>query len=93
MAVYDPALMMQGDDWSGTFYMLVKALLAVALWGCASIGHLQAPMPWWERLLAFLAGVSLILALPISDEIGFVLGIGVLAWHAWRHRAQARQPA
>lgn len=93
MAVYDPALMMQGDDWSGTFYMLVKALLAVALWGCASIGHLQAPMPWWERLLAFLAGVSLILALPISDEIGFVLGIGVLAWHAWRHRVQARQPA
>ncbi|MEX5351359.1 TRAP transporter permease [Pseudomonas juntendi] len=93
MAVYDPALMMQGDDWSGTLYMLVKALLAVALWGCASIGYLQAPMPWWERLLAFLAGVSLILALPISDEIGFLLGIGVLAWHAWRHRAQARQPA
>ena len=92
MAVYDPALMMQGDDWGSTLYMLVKALLAVALWGCASIGHLQASMPWWERLLAFLAGVSLILALPMSDEIGFVLGSGVLAWHCWRHRAQARQP-
>jgi len=93
MAVYDPALMMQGDSVGATLYMLLKAVLAVALWGCASIGHFRAPMRWWERLLAFLGGVSLILALPISDEVGFVLGLTVLGWHAWRHRPGAGQTA
>ncbi|AAN69549.1 MULTISPECIES: TRAP transporter permease [Pseudomonas] len=86
MAVYDPALMMQGDSMGSTLYMVIKAAFAVALWGCASIGHLRAPMPWWERLLAFAAGVSLILAAPISDEVGFALGAAVLGWHYWRTR-------
>lgn len=91
MAVYDPALMMQGDSITATLYMLLKAILAVALWGCASIGHLTAPMPWWERLLALIAGICLILALPISDELGFTLGAAVLGWHSWRHRPAVRQ--
>ena len=93
MAVYDPALMMQGDSMGSTLYMVIKAAFAVALWGCASIGHLRAPMPWWERLLAFTAGVSLILALPISDEVGFVLGAAVLGWHYWRSRPASGHPA
>lgn len=91
MAVYDPALMMQGDSITATLYMLLKAILAVALWGCASIGHLTAPMPWWERLLALIAGICLILALPISDELGFALDAAVLGWHSWRHRPAVRQ--
>ena len=93
MAVYDPALMMQGDSMGATLYMVIKAAFAVALWGCASIGHLRAPMPWWERLLAFAAGVSLILAAPISDEVGFVLGTAVLGWHYWRNRPAFGHPA
>lgn len=93
MAVYDPALMMHGEGMDSTLYMVIKAAFAVALWGCASIGHLRAPMPWWERLLAFTAGVSLILALPISDEVGFVLGAAVLGWHYWRSRPASGHPA
>ncbi|QPN46956.1 TRAP transporter permease [Priestia aryabhattai] len=93
MAVYDPALMMQGDSLGATLYMLIKAMFAVALWGCASTGHWRMPMPWWERLLAFMAGVALILALPISDELGFALGIAVMGWHYWRSRPLPRQPA
>jgi len=93
MAVYDPALMMQGDSVGATLYMLIKAMFAVALWGCAATGHWRMPMPWWERLLAFVAGVSLILALPISDEVGFALGIAVMGWHYWRSRPLPRQPA
>ncbi|MOA27632.1 hypothetical protein D3C78_1485190 [compost metagenome] len=93
MAVYDPALMMQGDSWVATLYMLVKAILAVVLWGMASIGHFSGTMPWWERVLAFAAGLLLILALPISDEAGFALGTAVIGWHLWRHRAASGQPA
>ncbi|HEN8799114.1 TPA: TRAP transporter permease [Pseudomonas putida] len=93
MAVYDPALMMQGESLGATLYMVIKAVFAIVLWGCASIGHLRAPMPGWERLLAFAAGVSLILAAPISDEAGFALGTAVLGWHYWRSRPASGQPA
>lgn len=86
MAVYDPALMMQGDSWGATLYMVVKAMFAVGLWGIAVVGYYSAPMAWWERLLAFIAGFSLVLAMPISDEIGYALGIALLAQHVWRAR-------
>ncbi|MFO6374601.1 hypothetical protein ACLBYN_19095, partial [Pseudomonas aeruginosa] len=33
-------------------------------------------------------GASLVLALPISDELGFVLGALVIGWHLWRQRAR-----
>lgn len=86
MAVYDPALMLQGGDWLATVYMLGKAALAVALWGAATVGHLHGGLSWWERLLAFVAGVALILALPLSDELGFALGALFFAQHYWRAR-------
>jgi hypothetical protein len=46
-------------------------------------------MPWWERALGFAAGASLILATPMSDEIGFALAAIFIAQHFWRaHRGQ-----
>ncbi|MGH8487101.1 MAG: TRAP transporter permease, partial [Pseudomonas sp.] len=90
MAVYDAALMLQGDNLWMSAYMLVKASLAIGLWGVASIGYLNGPLAWWERLLAFVAGGFLILALPITDEVGFALAFIVLGQHLWRvRRAEA----
>lgn len=91
MAVYSPALMLQGDSLMATAYVAIKALFAIGLWGVASIGYLRAPLTWWERLPAFAAGACLILALPVTDELGFALGVLVLGMHLWRtrHAAQA----
>lgn len=86
MAVYNPALMMQGDNLWMTAYMLVKTVLAVGLWGMASTGYLQQKMPIWERLLSFTAGALLVVALPLTDEIGFVLGVLIILQHVWRSR-------
>lgn len=86
MAVYNPALMMQGDNLWMTAYMLVKTMLAVGLWGMASTGYLQQKMPIWERLLSFTAGALLVVALPLTDEIGFVLGVLIILQHVWRSR-------
>ena len=86
MAVYDPSLMMQGGTFLDTLYMLFKSAFAVGLWGAAVVGFVQIRLAAWERLLAFAAGVSLLLALPISDEVGFVLGFALLAQHIWRAR-------
>jgi TRAP transporter 4TM/12TM fusion protein len=89
MAVYNPALMLQGDNVWMTAYMLIKTILAVGLWGMASTGYLQQKMPLWERLLAFAAGALLVVALPLTDEAGFVLGALVIGQHFWRSRHTA----
>ena len=86
MAVYAPALMLQEGDLSGIVYIMVKALFAIGLWGAASIGHWRAPLTGYERLLALMAGATLIAALPLTDEIGFALGALVVGWHPWRNR-------
>ena len=86
MAVYNPALMLQGDNVWMTVYMLIKTILAVGLWGMASTGYLQQKMPIWERLLSFLAGALLVVALPLTDEAGFMLGALIIGQHFWRSR-------
>jgi TRAP-type uncharacterized transport system fused permease subunit len=55
----------------------------------AVVGYLNMRLAWWERIWAFAAGVALILAMPISDEIGYLLGITLIAQHLWRARRVA----
>ncbi len=86
MAVYNPSLMMQGDSLWMTAYMVLKAAFAIGLWGVATIGYLQRPLAWWERVLGFAAGATLIMAMPITDEIGFGIGLLLLAQHIVRAR-------
>jgi TRAP transporter 4TM/12TM fusion protein len=86
MAVYEPALMMQGDSYLMTLYMLIKAAFAIGLWGAVFTGYLQRSLSWWERILAFAAGAAMIASIPISDEIGFGLGAIFLIQHYWRAR-------
>ncbi|HWH39930.1 MAG TPA: TRAP transporter permease [Usitatibacter sp.] len=89
MAVYDPALMLQGGTWLNTVYMVFKALVAIALWGAAAIGHLQAPLNWPERALCAAASLLLVVAVPLTDEIGFAIGGLFLVWHFVKARRVA----
>ena len=94
MAVYTPALMLQdGGPLAQSMgypvavtYIVAKALIAVGLWGAAVIGYLKTHMTLLERALAASAAASLILALPLTDEIGLALAITVTALHMWRTR-------
>jgi len=89
MAVYAPALMLQSGGPLDVAYILLKALLAIGLWGAASIGYLWAPLLWWERLLAAAGAFLLVVALPITDELGFAVSAAVLAAH-WLRRRRPR---
>jgi TRAP-type uncharacterized transport system fused permease subunit len=51
---------------------------------------MQQKMPVWERLLCFAAGALLVVALPLTDEIGFVLGGLLIVQHVWRARRNGR---
>ncbi len=86
MAVYAPALMLQGGTWLDTSYIVFKALVAIALWGGAAIGYWFAPLHWIERVWAFVAAAFLVVALPVSDEIGLGMASVLLLWHVMRAR-------
>ncbi|MDD2885444.1 MAG: TRAP transporter permease [Dechloromonas sp.] len=89
MAVYDNALMLQGDpSVLAVVYIVGKALLAITLWGAASIGYLRAPLAAWERLFAAAAAFMLVAALPLTDEIGFVACASFIGWHLLHSRRQ-----
>jgi TRAP transporter 4TM/12TM fusion protein len=101
MAVYTPALMLQDGGplaaaigyWPAVAYIVFKALLAIMLWGAATIGYLFGRVSPLERIWAFAAAALLIAALPATDEIGFAAVAAFLGWHVWRVRAVKAEPA
>jgi len=91
MAVYSPALMLQGDPTVlAVVWVVFKALSAIGLWGAGAIGYLWGPLAWWERLWAVAAACMLVVALPVTDEIGLGATVALLLWHGMRHRRRAR---
>jgi len=87
MAVYAPALMLQGDGgWTATLYVVFKAVVAIILWGGAAIGYWIKPLAWWERAWALVAAGFLVAALPSTDEIGLGMAALLALWHGLRVR-------
>ncbi|MFG1376923.1 TRAP transporter permease [Xanthobacter autotrophicus] len=91
MAVYSPALMLQDGDpmsaaigfWPSVVYVFLKAVMAIVLWAGTATGYLLGPLNVLERIFAFAAAAALIVALPLTDEAGFTMAVGFLAWHYW----------
>jgi TRAP transporter 4TM/12TM fusion protein len=86
MAVYAPALMLQSGTWVDTTWIVFKALVAISMWGAGAIGFLFGPLNWVERIVAIVAASFLVVALPLTDEIGLGAVAVFLAWHWWRTR-------
>ncbi|MGE0349941.1 TRAP transporter permease [Hydrogenophaga sp.] len=88
MAVYSPALMLQSGDWGDTLWIVFKALLAIGMWGAGAIGFLFGRLNWVERAVAVVSASFLVVALPLTDEIGLGAIALFVAWHWWRTRQQ-----
>ncbi len=95
MAVYAPALMLQpvGPRVAAyglvlaAGYVILKAVIAVTLWGVTAIGYFLAPVGWPERILAFLAAALLVLEMPWTDPAGFAACAAFFAYQFWKGRA------
>ena len=87
MAVYDPALMLQGQ-WTAiaVAYVAFKALLAISLWAVMTIGYLWQPVSLFWRVFAFAAAAMLVAAVPFTDEIGFAMSAVFILWQWLRNR-------
>ena len=102
MAVYAPALMLQPvgarvEEYGFALfaaYMIVKAVLAVTMWGITATGYFLDNVNWPERIMAFLAAVLLVLEYPYTDGIGFTACGAFLAYQFYkRHRARTAAAA
>ncbi|MGP1628686.1 MAG: TRAP transporter large permease subunit, partial [Giesbergeria sp.] len=93
MAVYSPALMLQGGGALATAYVVLKALVAIGMWGAGAIGFLFGPLSLLERAAAIIAASFLVAAVPMTDEIGLAAVAAFMAWHVWRTRAARRSVA
>jgi TRAP transporter 4TM/12TM fusion protein len=99
IAVYSPALMLQSGDpmepvlgfYGAVLYALVKACLAIGMFGVVAIGFLFARLSVLERVVAFASALCLLGEFQYSDPIGAVIAIGVIAWQ-WRKRARPAAP-
>ena len=93
MAVYTPTLMLQDGGplaeafgfWPAVAYIVTKTVIAIGLWGAAVIGWLGHPLGWPLRALAAAAAITLIAALPYTDEVGFAMA-AIFAALIWRSR-------
>ncbi|WP_299359521.1 TRAP transporter permease [uncultured Paracoccus sp.] len=98
MAVYTPALMLQDGGplaeaigyWPAVGYIVVKAGMAIALWGIAVIGWIGRPLNWLERAMAMIAAFTLVAAMPATDQIGFALSALFVIWLFFTARRQRR---
>ena len=104
MAVYTPALMLQPvgshvAEWgfpAAAAYVIVKAVIAVTLWGVTATGFFLKPVGWPERIIAFLSAAMLVVEYPWTDPAGFAccgIFIAFQYWKAHRDRIGAVKPA
>ncbi|AVF02662.1 MULTISPECIES: TRAP transporter permease [Devosia] len=96
MAVFTPSLMLQDGGWMAdafgypveVAYVIFKACVGIGLTGVGLIGFLFVRAGVLERIAFLAAGITLILALPLTDEIGFALGLALVGLQVWRLRKE-----
>ena len=87
MAVYDNALMLQGDwSYAGVAYVVFKCLLAIVLWGGVVVGHLHADLSVAQRVWCAITAGMLVSAYTLTDEIGFAMAVILALWSLMGHR-------
>jgi TRAP-type uncharacterized transport system fused permease subunit len=97
MAVYVPVLMLQPQgphvaEWgfpAAAAYVIVKAIIAVTLWGATATGFFFTRVNWIERIVAFVSAALLVLEYPWTDPVGFACCAGFFAWQYFKSRGPA----
>jgi TRAP transporter 4TM/12TM fusion protein len=87
MLVYFPQLMMMGSPLEIAI-ATVTALAGIILLSAGLVGFLFRRCIWWERVLCFVAGALLFKPGLLTDLVGFILGILIVAYLRISNRRQ-----
>lgn len=94
IAVYDNALMLQGAYTVGSvFYVVLKCVLSIILWGGVIVGYLHGPLTKAQRIFAVATACMLVSSLPLTDEIGFAMVALFVVWNVLRWRCDTQKIA
>jgi TRAP-type uncharacterized transport system fused permease subunit len=77
MFVYEPALLMIGD-WPNIVWRTVVSCIGIGLLAGGLHGYLLRAMPHWERALAIVAAVMLVVPNITADLVGLALTAALL---------------
>jgi TRAP-type uncharacterized transport system fused permease subunit len=78
MFVYEPALLMIGD-WPTIVWRFIVSCIGIAVLAAGLHGYLLKPMPNWQRGVAVVAALMLVVPTLTADLIGFALTAFVVA--------------
>jgi TRAP-type uncharacterized transport system fused permease subunit len=84
---------LQTGSWTAVAYIFVKACIAIALWGAATIGFFWTNLPLVARIYAAATAFLFVVALPATDEVAFVMTGLFLLWQHRRRSVPAAAPA
>jgi TRAP transporter 4TM/12TM fusion protein len=90
MFVYEPALLMIGD-WPTIVWRTIISCIGIAMLAGGLHGYLLRAMPYWERGVAIVAAVMLVVPDIAADLVGLALTAGLLFLQLVRQRVP--QPA
>ena len=78
MFVFSPELLMIDTTWYSTIWIVFTAFTGMVAIGAGVVGHWYRKIFWYERMLAFVAGLLLIYPEGITDIVGIALFAGLI---------------
>ncbi len=91
MFVYEPSLLMIGD-WPTILWRFVASCIGIGMFAGGLHGYFLTRASLWQRAVLVGAGLTLIVPEPLTDAIGFGLGVLVIASQVFARRS-AREAA
>jgi TRAP transporter 4TM/12TM fusion protein len=80
MFVYDPSLLMIGE-WPQIIWRFVLSCIGIGLLAAGLHGYLVRRMPMWERAVAIVGAILLVVPALWADLAGLVILAGLIAYH------------
>ena len=91
MFVYDPSLLMIGE-WPNIIWRFVLSCVGIGLLAAGLHGYLLRPMPMWERGVAIVAAILLVVPTLWADLAGLAVLTALIGYHLLRAHDPAPAP-
>lgn len=92
---FSPEMLIVGADkpWYEIVLLVVTALCGIFILSAGMEGYLLKPMPWWQRVLALVGGLCMIIPGLVTDAAGLALIVLVIVVQLLSKKDKTKAPA
>jgi TRAP transporter 4TM/12TM fusion protein len=92
---FSPEMLIVGADkpWYEIILLVVTALCGIFILSAGMEGYLLKPMPWWQRILALVGGLCMIIPGLVTDAAGLALIVLVIVVQLLSKKDKAKASA